>query len=456
MAEKRGTVLVVDDDAALGKVLAALLGQEGFACEHVPSGSEALSRLEARPFDAVLTDLLMPDMDGLALLKTIGQRWASVPVILMTAHGSVPAAVDAMKAGAVDFMLKPCDKEELVFVVGKAMAATRREREGVSPARVDGVDFIGESPAMREVLALVRRVAAGTATALVGGETGTGKELIARAIHEGSPRRGGPFIKMHCGALPDTLLESELFGYEKGAFTGAAGRKPGRVELAHNGTLFLDEIGDITPAMQVKLLRVLQEREIERLGGKHVIKVDVRFIAATHRDLEAMTATGQFREDLFYRLNVVPIHVPALRERDGDIERIARHLCSAFGKANGRPRIAFTEASLARLAGQPWPGNVRQLSNLVERLVVLAESDVIGDAEIERELGRRPLGAGPSGRPAAGASEEGSLLAQRRDAERDALLHALSRAGQNRTLAARLLAVSRSTLYNKLHEHGLE
>jgi DNA-binding NtrC family response regulator len=443
--------LVVDDDAAMRTVLVALLKQEGFSCEHVASGSEALRSLERRPFDVVLTDLRMPDMDGLALLKAIGQKWASVPVILLTAHGSVPDAVEAMKAGAVDFMLKPFVKEELVHVVGKALVGTRRANEGVPPAHVEGVDFVGDSPAMREVLALVRRTAATTATALVRGETGTGKELVARALHEGSPRKGGPFIKVHCGAFPDTLIESEFFGHEKGAFTGAVARKPGRVQLAHKGTLFLDEIGDITPAMQTKLLRVLQEREFERVGGTETIKVDVRFVVATHRDLESMILAGQFREDLFYRLNVVPIHVPPLRERAGDIERIARHLCAVFGRANGRPRIAFADASLALLAAQPWPGNVRQLSNLVERLVVLADADVVGPAEVERELGRRPLGSPLSARPVADAS----LQARLRETEKEAIVHALARTGDNRTQAARLLQVSLRTLYNKLSDHGL-
>jgi DNA-binding NtrC family response regulator len=457
MIDKRGSVLVVDDDAALGMVLAALLAQEGFSSEHVASGFEALRLLERQPFDAVLTDLRMPDMDGLALLKAIGQRWASVPVIMLTAHGSVPAAVEAMKAGAADFMLKPCSKEELVFVVGKALAATRRDRDRVPTAPIqgpEGVDLVGDSPVVRDLLVLIRKAAAGRATVLVHGETGTGKELVARALHEGGSRKAGPFVKVHCGALPDALLESELFGYEKGAFTGAGARKPGRVELAHKGTLFLDEIGDVTPAVQVKLLRVLQEREIERLGGTETIKVDVRFIAATHRDLEAMVVAGQFREDLFYRLNVVPIRVPPLRERAGDVERIARRFCATFGKANGRPHIEFEDASLALLASQPWPGNVRQLANLVERLVVLSDSNAIGPAEIERELGRRPLGIRSQGRQE--TNEDGSLLARRREAEKEALLHALARAGQNRTLAARLLDVSRRTLYNKLREHGVD
>lgn len=439
---------MVDDDRDLGKVLVALLVGQGYASEHAASGAEALARIEARPFDAVLTDLRMPDMDGMALLAEVRRGWPSVPVILLTAHGSVPAAVEAMRAGAVDFMLKPFDPEELAFVVVKALAGSRREREVAPPAHVEGaVDVAGDSPAMRDVFSRIRKAAAGTATVLVRGETGTGKELVAQALHDGSPRKSGPFIKVNCGALADSLLESELFGHEKGAFTGATGRKPGRIELAHRGTLFLDEIGDVTPAMQIKLLRVLQEREIERLGGTQTIKVDVRFVAATHRDLEAMVVAGQFREDLFFRLNVVPVVVPPLRERPGDVERLARVFCAAFGKANGRPGMAFDDASLALLSAQPWPGNVRQLQNLVERLVVLADAEVLGSADVERELGRPALGSSP-------APADASLPARLRVAEKEAILHALDRAGGNKTLAARLLDVSRRTLYNKLREHG--
>jgi DNA-binding NtrC family response regulator len=455
VGESQGTVLVVDDDADLGKVLVALLAAQGYAGEHVVSGAQALARIEARPFDAVLTDLRMPGMDGMAVLGEVRRRWPALPVILLTAHGSVPAAVEAMRAGAVDFMLKPFVPEELAFVVGKALAATRRERDVVPPAPADGaIDLVGESSAMREVFARVSKAAAGTATVLIRGETGTGKELIAQRLHEESARKGGPFIKVNCGALADTLLESELFGHEKGAFTGAAGRKPGRVELAHKGTLFLDEIGDVTPAMQVKLLRVLQEREIERLGGTQTIKVDVRFVAATHRDLEAMVGAGQFREDLFFRLNVVPIQLPPLRERKGDVARLARKFCTALGQANGRPQIAFDDEALAALALQPWPGNVRQLQNLVERLVILADSDVLGRADVERELGRPAL-EGSTSPPGADADEDASLPAQVRTAEKDALVTALARTNGNKTRAARLLGVSLRTLYNKLSAHGL-
>jgi DNA-binding NtrC family response regulator len=445
---------VVDDDADLGKVLVALLAKEGYASSHVPSGREALVQMEERPFDAVLTDLRMPDMDGLELLGEVRRRWPQVPVVLLTAHGSIPAAVEAMKAGAEGFMLKPFDPKELAFVVGKALAATKRDREDAPPVSVPGsVDLAGSSPAMRELVARIKKAAAGTATVLLRGETGTGKELAAKALHEASPRRDGPFIKVNCGALVETLLESELFGHEKGAFTGATSRKPGRVELAHKGTLFLDEIGDVSPAMQVKLLRVLQEREVERVGGGQTIKVDVRFVAATHRDLEAMVAAGTFREDLFFRLNVVPIVLPPLRDRPGEVARLAAHFCAAFGQSNGRPGITLADDALRVLALQPWKGNVRELQGLVERLVVLADADRIGAADVERELGRSPLGATPP--PSTPGGGGGSLPERVRAAERDALVNALGRTGGNKTRAARLLGVSLRTLYNKLGDHGL-
>jgi DNA-binding NtrC family response regulator len=307
---------------------------------------------------------------------------------------------------------------------------------------------------MSDVLQTIRKVAPGTATVLIRGETGTGKELVARALHDNSPRKDGPFVRVHCAALPENLLESELFGHEKGAFTGATSRKPGRVELAHKGTLFLDEIGDITPAVQVKLLRVIQERELERVGGTQTIKVDVRFLAATHRDLEAMVAAKAFREDLFYRLNVVPLRVPSLRERAGDIDALARHFCEKFGAANGKPAIKLAPGALEILRGHAWPGNVRQLQNLMERLVVLADGEAIRASDVEREL--VPSTQGTRLREESAIAQGASLDAHRRGAEREALVTALAQAGNNRTLAARLLNVSRRTLYNKLKEHGLE
>ncbi len=453
MSAPAGSVLVVDDDAAVGKVLALLLTQAGHEAEHAPSAEAALSRLDARPFDVVLTDLQMPGMDGLALLREIGRRFGDVPVILLTAHGTVPAAVEAMKSGAVDFMLKPFDKEEVLYVVDKALVACRRRPERAEEGRVASGELVGNSAAMRDVMGLVVKIARGTSTVLVRGETGTGKELVARALHEASPRKNGPLVTVNCAALPDTLLESELFGYEKGAFTGATQKKPGRVELAHGGTLFLDEVGDVSPSVQVKLLRVLQEKSFERVGGTQTIKVDVRFITATHRDLEAMIATGAFREDLFYRLAVVPIILPPLRDRGADVVQLARHFCAELGRANGRPRATLDDGALDALARASWPGNVRQLRNVIERLIILADVDVIGRSDVEREV--NPAKA-PSVAPRGPGPDERPLDAQRKDTEREALLHALARAKDNRTLAARLLGVSRRTLYNKLREHALE
>jgi two-component system response regulator AtoC len=324
MPSAQKSVLVVDDDPALGKVVGALLAQDGIEARCVRSGAEALAALAERPVDVVITDLRMPGMDGMTLLGKISAEHPGTPVIMFTAHGSVPLAVEAMKRGAAEFVLKPFAREELLFVVHKALAtAAQAEARPLDTAPAAG-RFTGASQAMRECQSLVTRAAAGTATVLLRGESGTGKEVAARAIHDQSPRRKGPFVRVHCAALPDALLESELFGYEKGAFTGAVQRKPGRVELSQGGTLFLDEIGDTTLSVQVKLLRLLQEKEYERLGGVETLKADVRFVAATHRDLEAMIKSGTFREDLFYRLSVVPIGLPPLRERPEDIDPLDR------------------------------------------------------------------------------------------------------------------------------------
>jgi two-component system response regulator AtoC len=389
----------------------------------------------------------MPGIDGLSLLAQVGEKSPETPVVLMTAHGSVPLAVEAMKAGAADFVLKPFDREEILFTVRKALAQTpAREVPATSRA-----SWVSRSKAMEEVEGLLRKAAGGIATVLVRGESGTGKELAARSLHQMSPRRDGPFVKVHCAALPDTLLESELFGYEKGAFTGAASRKPGRVELAQGGTLFLDEIGDITPATQVKLLRLLQDREFELLGSSQPRKADVRFVAATHQPLEQRVREGTFREDLFYRLNVVPVWMPALRERPEDIEPLAKHFCEEAAKLHGGAKVALEGSAVVRLKKEPWPGNVRQLQNFVERLVVLSDGQVVTEADVERELSRGGL---HDARPAGEGSAE-SLDDHRRSAEKAALIEALNKAKNNRTLAARLLGISRRTLYNKLEEHGL-
>ncbi len=468
--EEKAYVLVVDDDPAVGKVLLAQLGQAGIACVHVPDAPSAMQVLRERPVDVVITDLRMPGTSGVELLEDIVERWPEIPVILLTAHGNVAVAVEAMKKGAADFLLKPFDREEILFTVRKHIA-TARHNDGPPHAEIQGDALVeSASPGMREVQDLIRRAARSTANVLIRGENGTGKDLAARSIHKTSPRRNAPFVRVQCGALPDTLIESELFGYEKGAFTGAASRKPGRVELAEGGTLFLDEIGDITPVVQVKLLRLLQEREFERLGGTETLKTTARFVAATHQPLEEMIKKGTFREDLFYRLNVLPIWMPPLRERADDIEALAVGFCREAGQANGRGELDISPQGLALLRHQPWPGNVRQLQNFVERLVVLSDGNRLTASDVERELTRQStirgfsevgqsgperIAAGPPDGERRELAGSGTLESTRKDAEREAIVTALGRSGNNKSVAARLLGISRRTLYHKLADHGL-
>ncbi|MBE2249091.1 MAG: sigma-54-dependent Fis family transcriptional regulator [Myxococcus sp.] len=458
MPEPQASVLVVDDDVAVGSVLAALLKQDGLEATFVPSAQAALATLEKRPFDLVMSDVRMPGMDGFALLATLKRLMPEVPVVLLTAHGTVSMAVEAMKAGAIDFILKPFAKDEVVYCARKALGLSKAPREAPPAHELPGSDgMVGRSPALDAAKALIARAAQSQATVLILGETGTGKELAARAIHAGSARAKEPFVRLTGGAIPDALFESELFGYEKGAFTGAVHRKPGRVELAKGGTLFLDEVGELSMAIQVKLLRLVQEREFERVGGTETLEADVRFVAATHRGLEQMVKDGTFREDLFYRLNVIPIVLPPLRERAEDVEALASHFVRTLGKANGRPNATLSPEALKLLAAQPWPGNVRQLQNFLERLVVLSSADALGAADVQRELGRAgapTTSAAPVAAPASGTAA--SLDDRRKDAERVAVQQALDQARGNRALAARLLGVSRRTLYYKLEALGLK
>jgi two-component system response regulator AtoC len=453
-SETTACVLVVDDDVAVGTVLVALLRQAGMTASHVPTGDAALRTLASEQVDVVLTDLRMPGMDGMQLLASIGARWPGLPVIVLTAHGTVPLAVDAMRAGAADFVLKPFDRAQIVFVVDKAMHASRHAAGRASETSVATPATAAVSSAAREVDDLLARAARSTATVLLRGESGTGKEVAARTVHGQSPRRAGPFVAIHCAALPDALLESELFGYEKGAFTGAACRKPGRIELAEGGTLFLDEIGDLPLQTQVKLLRVLQERAFERVGGTATVQVDVRIIAATHQDLDAMVAARTFREDLYYRINVIPIRLPPLRARTADIAGLVRGFVATFGAANAKPGIAMAPDAIHRLEGETWPGNIRQLQNFVERLVVFADAPVIGAVDVDRELARSAAVA-PVTPPAPTGDSGGTLDERRRRAESEALREALDRVRGNRSAAARILGVSRRTLYNMLADHGL-
>jgi DNA-binding NtrC family response regulator len=439
-------ILVVDDDDALRVVLVGLLKQAGYAARSSPSAARALEDVTREPTDLVVTDVRMPGMDGLALLAALGKAAPDLPVIVLTAHGTVPMAVDAMKRGAKEFMLKPFDREEVIATIDRTLRASAG-RTSAPPALPSASHLIGEHPKLCELRDLCVRAGRSNATVLLRGESGSGKEVAAREIHDQSSRKDAPFIAVHCGAIPESLLESELFGYEKGAFTGAVKRKPGRVELAETGTLFLDEIGDVSLPVQVKLLRMIQEREYTPLGGTEVQKADVRFVAATHRDLESMVKAGTFREDLFYRLNVVPIRIAPLRERQSDIPMLAERFCAEAATRNAIKPPTLARDALARLEAGTWPGNVRELQSCVERLVVFADGGVIGAADVDRDEERsRPL---PT-------SESSSRLGERREeAERRAVQEALTRAAGNRTLAARLLGVSRRTLYNKLAELGL-
>lgn len=450
-------VLVVDDDPAVGKVLEALLGQAGIACQHVLGAKRAIEVLNERPVDVVVTDLRMPAMNGVELLDEVVERWPEIPVILMTAHGTIEVAVEAMKKGAADFVLKPFDRAEILFTISKQITASRYDDRPPAP-KVKGGAIQSAAPKMREVEDMIRRAANGSFTVLIRGENGTGKDVAAQAIHKAGPRRDGPFVRVQCAAFPDTLIEGELFGWEKGAHNMATARRPGRVDLAEGGTLFLDEIGDVKPAVQVKLLRLLQEREFERLGSNQTLKSTARFIAATHQPLEELIKKELFREDLFWRLNVLPIWIPPLRERTEDIETLAVRFCREAGAANGRGELELSAQAVALLERQPWPGNVRQLQNFMERLVVMSDGARLTAADVQRELERQaPIGSladdPRSGRE--GDVPSGTLQASRREAEREAIVTALERSANNKSLAARLLNISRRTLYYKLEDHGL-
>jgi DNA-binding NtrC family response regulator len=392
-------------------------------------------------------------MDGMELLARVVQGFPEVPVIVLTAHGSVSVAVEAMRRGAADFVEKPFERDDVLEVVQTALLKAR-ELDEPPPASTAARSLLGDSPTLRAVVDSVRRAAGSSATVLIRGENGTGKELLARAVHEMSPRASGPFVTLNCAALPETLVESEIFGHQKGAFTGATKDKPGRVELAHGGTLFLDEIGDYSPSIQLKLLRVLQEREVQRLGATDTLKVDVRFVAATNKNLEAALVRGEFREDLFYRLNVIPIDVPPLRNRPEDIPVLARYFAERSAATNSKLGITLEPAALDLLSAQEWRGNVRQLGNFVERLVVFADGAKVTSTDVERELASDRARQPPvDGAPA--SQEPQALATARAKAEREAVVRALSYCNDNRARAARMLNMSRRTLYNKLREFGI-
>src|SRR6201998_320346 len=445
-------VLIVEDEAKMGRLLELNLGEDGFTTLSAEDAESGRKLLRENPVDLVLTDLKLPGMNGLEFLQTIKRQNAALPVVVMTAFGSVETAVEAMKAGASDYVLKPFSLTEMRIVVHKELDHSRLQEENRSLREALGLKYshpniVARSPKMQEVLATVERVAPTNSTVLLGGESGVGKDLIARAIHERSRRASGPFIKINSTAIPENLLESELFGYEKGAFTGANTSKPGKFEMADKGTLFLDEIGDVPPATQVKLLRVLQEREFERLGGTRTIKVDVRLLAATNRDLRAALEEGSFREDLYYRLNVVPIDIPPLREHKEDIPDLVNHFLARFAADNEKEIEGITPAALDVLMEFHWPGNVRQLENIVERACALAPGPFIeaSDIQINHVAGRNHSGQAP-------LLPEGKTLDQWED---ELIREAYRRATGNKSVPARLLGLSRNALRYRLEKIGI-
>ncbi len=488
-------ILLVDDEPNLRKVLGALLRQQGYEVHAETDGAAALARVRsapARTFDVVISDLRMPNLDGIGLLRALTLHEPNLPVILLTAHGSVDSAVEAVKLGAFDYLEKPFDRDQIHQIVQKAIAT--RERSGPSattaPLAEDLGDpcthagMVGRSPQMQAIREIVATVAASPSTVLITAESGTGKELVARALHLGSPRHNQPFIKVNCAAIPAGLVESELFGHERGAFTGAVSSRAGRFELADGGTLFLDEVSEIPKEIQVKLLRAIQESEFERVGGVKTLRVHVRLIAATNRGLEELIKEGHFREDLYYRLNVVPIHLPALRERIEDLPFLVAHFVQRCNERLGKAVLGLTPAALAALERYPWPGNIRELENLVERMVLFAsgpwvdEDDLpdayageahaaasptesssrltlsgitgpggVGDAEDPRHI-RLPLSS--LGQDLKEAVRAGSRLVE------EALIReALAKTDGNVTRSARALGISRRSLQSKMKELGL-
>jgi len=442
-----GRILVVDDEANARTALAELLREEGFQVESAADGFKALGKLEEFAPDIVLTDLKMPGMDGIELLRKLRERDEGAVVVVMTAFGAVETAVAAMKEGAADYLTKPINFDELALVLRREMERHRLQKEaGQLRARLaerySFSNIIGNAPSMQEVFKTVAQVAGARASILITGESGTGKELIAAAIHERSPRAKGPFVKLHCAALAETILESELFGHERGSFTGAVGRRDGRFQQANGGTLFLDEIGDISGSVQVKLLRFLQEHEFERVGGNETLRVDVRVIAATNRDLAGEVAAGRFREDLFYRLNVINVEMPALRDRAGDIPLLASFFLRKYAGDNGKAIEGFSDEALSRLVHHNWPGNVRELENVVERAVVLCNGPRVTVNELPPALG--------VDRHAEGVSFPGSTL---EEIERYAIMKALEASGGSTSKAADMLGISVRKIQYKLHEY---
>lgn len=451
----KGSILVADDEKGQRDILNAILEGDGYDVVTVPNGREAFKTVQEGSFDAILTDLKMPDGDGFYLLNNVLRERPSISVVIMTAHGTIDSAVEAMKIGAFDYLSKPLEREELLVVTKKAVEKTRLLRENrrlreqlEERFRVENI--IGNDGKMQEIFRMIKKVSNSSSTVLVYGESGTGKELVAKAIHQNSLRKDKPFVAINCAAIPLTLLESELFGYEKGAFTGANAKKIGLFEAANGGTMLLDEIGDMDVSLQAKLLRVIQEKEIRRVGGKESIKADVRIIAATNKNLEEEMKNGRFREDLYYRLNVIAFCLPALRERIGDIPELVSHFIEKHGMATGKKIKGISGDALNVLMNYQWPGNVRQLEAVIERAVLLSEEDTIGVDAIPQEIRNKPyqIGKIEFDIPNEGISFEGL--------EKEILMKAMRKADGVIARAAQLLGMSYRTLQYRLDKFEIK
>ena len=448
MASKR--ILIVDDDAYVREATEAILSTKNYEVDTAPEANTALQKLDEREYELILSDIRMPGMNGLELLEIAKAKVPDTHIIMMTAYGTVEDAVDAMKKGAYDYIQKGSDPTEIEIVVERALKYQETERENRRlrselQNKYSFSNMIGKARNMEQVFDLISTVADSRATVLVTGESGTGKELAARALHYNSPRQNGPFIRLNCAALPKELMESELFGHEKGAFTGAIKQTRGRFEMADGGSLLLDEISEIDPALQAKLLRILQEREFERVGSGQTIKVDVRIIATTNRDLQREVEEGRFREDLYYRLNVIEINVPSLRERREDIPALVTFFIDKFNQENNKDIEGITDEALELLMQYDWPGNVRELENYIERAVVVSRGSVLEAADFPQKLT-----AGPANRQDQ-ALQVGMTV---HEVERQLIMKTLESCRGNRTEAATILGISTRTLRNKLHEYG--
>lgn len=445
-------ILIADDEQNMIWAMKKALKNEGYKIIAVSDGTEAVERVKAESPDLILLDLRMPRLDGMGALKEIKMIDPGIPVIMITAHGTTESAVQAMKMGALDYISKPFDVEELKIQIRKALDV-RDMKEQIEYLTEElknrtGRVIIGESPKMKRVLEMVEKVANSNATVLITGESGTGKELIANAIHYNSNRKDKPYVKVNCGAIPESLIESELFGHEKGAFTGAISRKLGRFERANGGTIFLDEVGELSPATQVKLLRVLQERQIERVGGTEVIDVDIRVIAATNRDLKKMVEEGAFREDLYYRLNVMPIELPPLRERKEDIPKLIRYFLKKYCDEMGKPDMDVSDNAMEALVSYSWKGNIRELENVMERLVILSQGNVINKGDLPKELIYDNKQAAEFQLP-----EQGIKLDE---VEKSLIRQALEKCNNNQTKAAELLGITRHTLIYRMEKYRIK